>query len=157
MPSEIMKHMGPRIFRSLGAYVTALVHNAIITALLYSMGFALAGVPWWLMAGMVCGALNPVPVFGSILALGFVLLIQLFAWGSWIPLAKAGIVWLIVQIIDGFVLSPRAAGKAGVHPILSIFLVFAAGALFGPLGMVLAVPVAAVMLIVYRAIRSPKR
>ncbi|MBC7925044.1 MAG: AI-2E family transporter [Bryobacteraceae bacterium] len=127
--------------------------NAAITTLLFMVGFAIAGVPGWAFTGFLCGILNLVPVFGSILALGFVLLIQFFAGQPWANLAMAAGVWLIVQFVDGFVLSPRAAGKAGVHPLLSIVLVLVAGLIFGPIGMILAVPAAAVLLIVWRVSR----
>jgi predicted PurR-regulated permease PerM len=62
-------------------------------------------------------------------------------------------IWLAIQILDGFILSPRAAGRAGVPPILSIFLVLAAGLVFGPIGMILAVPAAAIILIIAKALR----
>ena len=65
----------------------------------------------------------------------------------------AGGVWLVVQIVEGFVLSPRAAGRSGVHPVASIFLVLIAGIALGPVGAILAVPVVAVLLIIYRSWR----
>jgi predicted PurR-regulated permease PerM len=57
-------------------------------------------------------------------------------------------------VIDGFFLSPRAARHAGVNPVLSILITIAAGFLFGPLGVILAVPVVAVILIISRAARQ---
>ncbi len=143
-----------RIFTSLAQYAKALLVNALVTTLLFMLGFALAGVPWWLLTGFVCGILNLIPNLGPLLSLGLGLYIQFLGTEDWTSLAMVGAVWLVIQIIDGFVLSPRAAGKAGVSPIFSIFLVLAAGLVFGPLGMLLAVPVAAVTLIIYRAVRA---
>ncbi|HUS05514.1 MAG TPA: AI-2E family transporter [Bryobacteraceae bacterium] len=146
--------VGSQIVSSLGAYVKAQFQNAIILILLYVAGFAIAGVPWWLLTGILCGLLNLIPQVGSILALGLALLLQFLFREGWEPLAYAGIVWLVIQVVDGFVLSPRAAGRSGVNPFASIILVLVAGFCFGPLGMILAVPVAAVLLIVIRAMRS---
>jgi Predicted permease len=109
------------------------------------------------MTGALCGMLNLIPHFGSILALGLALLLQFLSKDGWEPLAYAGAVWLVIQIVDGFVLAPRAAARSGVSPFLSIFLVLIAGFVFGPLGMILAVPVAAVLLIVIRALRTRKQ
>jgi len=143
-----------RIGSSLGAYIKASAQNALIVALLYSAGFALAGVPWWLFTGLVCGVLNAIPQIGGVLALAFVLLVELFFTDDWLGMAYAGGVWLAVQIIEGFVLSPRAAGRAGVHPIASIFIVLIAALVFGPIGAIVAIPAVAVLLIIWRAARQ---
>src|SRR5687767_6083401 len=105
-----------RISGALAEYVKAVLRNALIVTLLYVAGFAIAGVPWWFPIGLVCGAPNVVPQIGSVIALGFVLLVQLFAGHGSTGMIVAGVVWLIVQIIEGFVLSPHAAGRAGVNP-----------------------------------------
>lgn len=143
-----------RIGSSLGAYLKASVQNAIIVTMMFCTGFAIAGVPWWLFTGMVCGLLNWIPQLGAVLSLAFVLLVELFFTDDWIGMAYAGGVWLVVQVVEGFVLSPRAAGRAGVHPIASIFIVLIAALVFGPVGAILAVPVVAVLLIIWRSARG---
>lgn len=142
------------IGHSLGAYLKATFVNAVVTILLFVAGFAIAGVPWWLVTGLLCGLTNLFPYVGSLLALGIALVIQFFANDEWSRLAAVGGVWFAVQIIDGFILSPRAASKSGVNPIFSIFLVIAASLLFGPIGMLLAVPVTAVLLIIKKSFRK---
>ncbi|MBC7928704.1 MAG: AI-2E family transporter, partial [Bryobacteraceae bacterium] len=106
-----------RISSSLGAYVAATLQNALITTLLFVVGFALAGMPWWFVVGLICGILNLVPYLGPILSLGVAILAGYLSTDDYARIAVLGGVWLAVQILDGFVLSPRAAGKAGVHPI----------------------------------------
>jgi predicted PurR-regulated permease PerM len=147
------KSIASQISHSLGAYLKATLKNAIITNLLFVIGFAIAGVPWWPLTGLLCGTLNLLPHLGPILSLGLGLVIQYFASEDWTRMAIVGGVWLAIQILDGFVLSPGAAGRAGVSPILSIFLVLAAGLIFGPIGMILAVPVTAIILIITKAFR----
>jgi len=142
-----------QIAHSLAAYLKATLQNAIITLLLFVAGFAIAGVPWWPVTGLLCGALNLFPHLGPVLSLGLALLIQYFATEDWTRLAIVAGIWLAIQILDGFVLSPRAAGRAGVPPILSIFLVLGAGLVFGPIGMILAVPITAIILITTKALR----
>lgn len=141
---------------SLSEYIKALIRNAFIVTLLYIVGFAIVGVPWWFFLGLLAGALNVIPWIGSVIALGIVLLVQLYAAEGWIGMVAAGAVWLVVQTIEGFVLSPHAAGRAGVNPFLSILLVLAAGLVLGPVGAILIVPVVAVALVIVRASRAPR-
>lgn len=143
-----------RVAKSLGEYAKAVLRNAFIVTLLYMIGFAIAHVPWWFLFGIVCGALNIIPQIGSVIALGLILLVQLFAADPTTAMLSGGAVWLVVQTIEGFVLAPHAARRAGVNPLLSIVLVLAAGLLLGPIGAILVVPVVAVLLIIWRAAKN---
>jgi predicted PurR-regulated permease PerM len=145
------------VARSLAAYLKAQIQNAVIVMGLYIIAFAITGVPWWVLTGFLCGLLNLVPSIGSILALGLALFAKWLVADDWLPLVYVGCAWLVIQIIDGFVLSPRAAGRAGVNPFLSILITLLAGLLLGPIGMLLAVPVVAVGLVIYRATRGGVR
>lgn len=145
------------VARSLGAYLKAQIQNAVIVTGLYIIAFAITGVPWWVLTGLLCGLLNLIPSIGSILALGVALFAKWLVTSDWLPMVYVGCAWLVIQIVDGFVLSPRAAGRAGVNPFLSILITLVAGLIFGPIGMLLAVPVVAVGLVIYRAARSGAR
>ena len=142
------------IVTSLGAWLKAQAQNAVIVTGLYIVAFAMAGVPWWLLVGFLSGLVNLVPHLGPILALAIPLPLVWIASYDWIRLAYVGGAWLAIQIIDGFFLSPRAAGRAGVNPFAAILITIAAGFLFGPIGLLVAVPVVAVVMIVVRALRS---
>lgn len=141
------------IVQALGAYLKAQVQNAAIVTALYVIGFAVAGVPWWGLSGFFCGLLQLIPHLGSLIALALGLLLKGLAGGHWLQLLAVFGVWLAIQIVDGFVLSPRAAGRAGVHPVAGILITLAAGLWLGPLGVIFAVPVVAVILVVARAVR----
>lgn len=146
--------VGSQIVSSLGAYLKAQAQNALVIVLLYIAGFAILGVPWWFLTGWVCGGINLIPYLGPVIALALALLFKAIVLKSWIELLYVFGLWLLIQIADGFVLSPRAAGRAGVHPLVAIPLTIGAGILFGPLGIVLAVPVMAVVLVITKAARS---
>ena len=83
-----------QISGALAAYARAVLRNALIVTLLYIAGFAIAGVPWWLLVGFACGSLNVIPQIGSVIALGLVLLVQLFAGHGSTGMILAGVVWL---------------------------------------------------------------
>jgi predicted PurR-regulated permease PerM len=142
------------VITSLGAWVKAQAQNAVIVTGLYIVGFAIAGVPWWLLIGFLSGLVNLIPHLGPLFALAIPLPFIWIATYDWLRLAYVGGVWLAIQIIDGFFLSPRAAGRAGVNPFLAILLTIAAGIMFGPIGMLIAVPVVAVIMVVVRALTS---
>jgi len=144
------------IVTSLGTYLKAQAWNALLVTCLYTVGFAVAGVPWWLLFGIVSGALNLIPHLGPVLALAIPLFVQWIGSDGWTPLFWVFGAWIIIQIVDGFVLSPRAAGRAGVNPFLAIAITLGAGVAFGPLGMLLAVPVTIVALLVVRAVRRAR-
>ncbi len=141
------------IVQALRAYLKAQIQNAVILSALYVIGFAATGVPWWVLTGLFCGLLQLIPHLGSLIALAFALLLRGLSSGDWIHLLAVFGVWLAIQIVDGFVLSPRAAGRAGVHPVAAILITLAAGLWLGPLGVIFAVPVVAIILIIVRAAR----
>ena len=142
------------IGKSLGAYLKAQLQNALITVGLFIVGFAVTGVPWWPLTGFVCGIVDLIPPLGPLISLLLALYARWLTTDDWVHLAYVGAAWLVIQIIDGFVLSPRAAGRAGVNPFVSILITLAAGMMFGPIGMLFAVPVVAVILIVWKAARK---
>jgi predicted PurR-regulated permease PerM len=142
---------------SLWAYLKAQIQNAFITTFLFIAAFAITGVPWWFLTGIVCGVVNLVPHLGPLLSLGLGILFRWITTGDWTKLMWVGLAWLVIQILDGFVLSPRAAGRAGINPLLSILITLAAGFFLGPLAMILVVPALAVALIILRSIRSRPR
>jgi predicted PurR-regulated permease PerM len=146
--------VGYAIVSSLGAWLKAQAQNAVIVTGLYIVAFAMVGVPWWLLAGLLSGLVNLVPHLGPVLALAIPLPLIWIASYDWIRLAYVGGAWLAIQIVDGFFLSPRAAGRAGVNPFVAILITIVAGFLFGPVGLLVAVPVVAVVMVVVRALRS---
>src|SRR3954453_16502475 len=95
---------GSRIRSSLGAYFFALLQNALISTLMFIAGFAIAGVPWWFVTGLICGVLNLIPYLGSLLSLCLGLLVTYLGKSDdWVHLAIVGGVWLVIQIVEGFV------------------------------------------------------
>ena len=144
------------VLRSLGAYVKAQAQNAVIVLALYLVGFAVAGVPWWGLIGLLSGLVNLIPHLGPLIAIAIPLLPLWLATHDWLRLVYAGVAWLIIQITDGFILSPRAAGRAGVNPLLAILITIAAGFMFGPIGLLFAVPGVAIILVVVRALNRTR-
>jgi predicted PurR-regulated permease PerM len=142
--------------RTLTGYVTGQAKIAAVLACLYSIGYAIAGVPFWLGLGILCGMLNVVPVFGSLIGLAVTAYAVLLNDGGIWNYAGVLITFVVVQGLEGFWLSPRILGRrVGLSPLYIFVAVLVGGAVFGPLGILLAVPVLAVLAVLWR--RAVKR
>ncbi len=123
----------------------------LLLGLYYASGLSLIGLEYGLLVGFLAGILSFIPYFGFLtgVVLSVILGISMHAPLSlWIAM---GIVFVIGQILEGYVLTPKLVGdKVGLHPVWVIFALFAGGALFGFVGILIAVPVAAVIGIIIR-------
>jgi predicted PurR-regulated permease PerM len=142
--------------RTLGGYVAGQAKIAAILACLYSIGYAISGVPFWLGLGILSGMLNVIPVFGSIIGLALTAYAVLLNDGDIWNYAGVLITFVLVQALEGFWLSPRILGRrVGLSPLYVFAAVLIGGAVFGPIGILFAVPVLAVVGVVWR--RAAKR
>ncbi|HMK36631.1 MAG TPA: AI-2E family transporter [Desulfomonilaceae bacterium] len=118
----------------------------LILAVLYSIGFFIIGIDLAIFLGMISGLLFIVPYFGTMIGIVF---------GSLMALAKFGdlthvlyvLGWIgCVQLLEGYLLTPRIVGQAiGLNPVVYILALIAAGNLFGFVGLLVAIPVTAVL------------
>jgi predicted PurR-regulated permease PerM len=121
-------------------------------AIIYGAGLTLVGLDLGLVVGIGAGLLSFVPYLGSIS--GFVVSMGLAtAQGNgWVLPAEVAVVYVIGNQIEANFLAPRLVGrKIGLHPVWVIFALLAGGALFGFLGLLLALPSAAVIGVLARA------
>ena len=127
--------------RILESYVRGQLVIALIMAVGYAIGFWFLGVPAWAGIAMIAGLLNMVPYFGTLF--GFVL-------AASFTLAEGGGIWEIagvlgvfvaVQSLEGYVLTPRIlGGRLNLHPMAVFLGLLVGGKLFGMLGIILAIP-----------------
>jgi predicted PurR-regulated permease PerM len=124
-----------------------------LQGLLFAVGFTVVGLRYGFLIGLLLGALNVIPYLGSIIGLGVSLPLALFqANGGWGTLIGVLVVFVVVQLIEGYVLTPRIMGeRTGLHPMAIIIAVFFWGtALGGILGMILAIPLTAFLASLWR-------
>jgi len=130
---------------------------ALAQGVLFATGFALVGLPYGIAIGMVLGLLNIVPYLGNVIGLAVALPMAYFgAGGSVLRLILVLLVFGLVQTIEAYLLTPRIMGsRTGMHPALIIFAVFFWGAaLDGVLGMMLAIPLTAFIVVFWRLIKK---
>ena len=135
----------------LGAFLRGQLLVMIALAVIYSVGLSLVGVKFAVAIGVVSGLVSFVPylgfVFGILLATLTVLLEPNPLW------LLVGVVatFTVAQVLEGTILTPKLVGdRIGLHPVLVIFAIAAGGQLFGFFGVLLALPLAAVLSVVVR-------
>lgn len=124
-------------------------------AVLYSVGLWIVGLEFFLLIGMLAGLVSFVPYLGFIVGIGVAGIAGFMQFHDIIHLVYILIVFGIGQIIEGMVLSPLLVGdRIGLHPVAVIFAVMAGGQLFGIVGVLVALPVAAVIVVLLRYVHE---
>lgn len=125
----------------------------LIMGVMLSIGFTLIGLKFGLVIGLAVGLLNIVPYLGSIVGLALTIPLAFFQpGGGWKLAALVLVVKIVVQTIEGWVLTPKIMGsQTGLHPVTIILSIFFWGTAFdGILGMLLAIPLTAFVVTAWR-------
>lgn len=135
----------------LGAFLRGQVSVMIVLGAIYALGLSLVGIDLAFLIGMGSGLLSFVPYLGAFLGVAGGLVAALVQHGDWLHVLLVLGVFSIGQLLESFVLTPWLVGdRIGMHPVAVIFAIMAGGQLFGFLGVLLALPVAAVVMVVLR-------
>lgn len=148
-------HYVQKVDSSLRSVIKGQVIVALCLALLYMMGFGIVGIKFGIGIGAIAGCFRVIPyldvVVGIILSL-IVIVSQGYGIGVTV---SVGLVFLIVQIIDGMYITPRVIGeRAGLHPGLVVLTLFAFADWFGFFGVIIAVPTVAILVVTVGFLKS---
>ncbi|MGC4088613.1 MAG: AI-2E family transporter [Polyangiaceae bacterium] len=156
---ETVQSYAREIDQVLSQFMRGQLTVMLALAVLYGVSYSLLGVRLAVPIGIAAGVLNFIPYLGGAFALSAGLLMSLL--GGFHPQQLLGVVvaYVIVQLLEGFFITPRVVGKTvGLREVWVLFALFVGGEAFGFLGVLLAVPVAAVAKIfVLRALDTYKR
>jgi predicted PurR-regulated permease PerM len=142
--AETVREQTRRIDRTLAAWVRGQVVVCLALGILYAVGLTLAGLDFGLVIGLLAGLLSFVPFVGAIAGLIGSVGLALVQFDDWMRIAIVAAIFFVGQALEGNLLTPRLVGdRVGLHPVWVIFALLAGGALFGFVGVLLAVPVAA--------------
>ena len=135
----------------LGGFLRGQFLVMLILGVLYAIGLWGVGLDFGILIGILAGLLTFVPYLGPASIVVFGGIAALVQFGDWQHLAGVAVVFTVGQIIESYWLTPKLVGdRIGLHPMAVIFSVMAGGTLFGFLGMLLALPVAAVANVLLR-------
>ena len=130
----------------LGQYVRGQFLVCGFIAILTTFGLAVSGIRYAVILGLIAGISNLVPYVGLAFSLGLTSLIVLLDAETLFNLVKVIAVFVVVQGIEGNFLSPKVVGeRVGLHPAWVMFALVIAAHFWGFVGMVVAIPVAAIM------------
>jgi predicted PurR-regulated permease PerM len=123
----------------------------IFLGIFYAVGLTLVGLNYGLIIGLVTGLVSFIPYLGMLVGAGLGLVVAFFQYESWWMVGAVALVFAMGQFIEGNFVSPILVGdRVGLHPVWVMLAVLAGGALFGFVGLFLAVPAAAAIAVVLR-------
>ncbi len=139
----------------LGLFVRGQLYVMLALGIIYSIGLWLIDLNLALFIGMMAGLISFVPYLGSIVGITVACITALLQYHDIMYLLPVIIVFAVGQTLEGMVLTPLLVGdKIGLHPVAVIFAVMAGGQLFGFVGVLLALPVASVIMVLLRHVHD---
>lgn len=140
----------------LGAFVRGQLLVMLALGVIYAAGLMLVGLELGLLIGLIAGLAAIVPYMGFVIGIGAALIAGLFQFGGDLyPMLGIIAVFMVGQALEGMVLTPLLVGdRIGLHPVAVIFAILAGGELFGFAGVLLALPVAAVIMVLVRHVHD---
>lgn len=149
---ETVRAIGTDINSAIAGFIRGQGLVCIILGIMYATGLILIGLNFGLLIGIVAGLISFIPYVGSIIGFVLAMIVALVQfWPDWIMLGAVAIVFGIGQFIEGNILSPKLVGESiGLHPVWLMFALLAFGALFGFVGLLVAVPASAAIGVLVR-------
>jgi predicted PurR-regulated permease PerM len=144
-------------FRVLRVYLRGRFLLCVILSALYALAFWAIQMPFWYIAGVLGGLASIIPSIGSLIPLGLAALILVFADAPGSRYLLLLGVWLVIQGVDFFVLFPRLIGQPlGLKELPVLAALLLGSLVFGPVGLLLAVPILAIGTVLWRYLRRLK-
>lgn len=140
----------------LGAFVKGQLLVMVLLGIVYAVGLQLIGISVGLIIGIMAGFLSIIPYMGFTVGLVTALIACLFQYGfAWQNLSLVMVVFMVGQVIEGYILQPFLLGdRIGLPPVAVIFAVLAGAQLGGVIGMLVALPVAAMLVVLLRHVQE---
>lgn len=136
---------------TLSGFVRGQLSVMLVLAVFYAIGLRVIGLDVGPLIGVVSGLISFVPYLGAIIGVLAGLIAAYVQYHDWLHLVLVLVVFQIGHLLEVYVLVPRLVGeKIGLHPLAVIFAILAGGELFGFLGVLLALPVASVIMVLLR-------
>ena len=149
---ETVRHLAREIDVAIAAFVRGQTGVCLILGSFYAVGLTLTGLNFGLLIGLVSGLITFIPYVGSMtgLVLATGVAVAQF-WPEWASISAVVAIFFVGQFLEGYIIAPKLVGESiGVHPVWLMFALFAFAYLFGFVGMLLAVPLAAALGVIVR-------
>ncbi len=133
------------IDQAIAAFVRGQAGVCLILGAFYAVGLMLIGLNFGFLIGFIAGLVSFIPYVGSLAGLLVAVAVAVAQfWPEWMPILVVAGIFIVGQALEGNVLTPKLVGeKVGLHPVWLMFALLAFGYLFGFVGLMVAVPLAA--------------
>ena len=150
--APVIRELAGEIDNTLAGFIRGMGTVCLILGAYYAIALMLIGLQFGLVVGAVAGILTFIPYVGAIVGGLLAIGLALFQfWGEWWWIVAVVVVFQIGQVVEGNFLTPNLVGNSvGLHPVWLILALSVFGALFGFVGMLVAVPMAAALGVVVR-------
>ena len=150
--APVIRDLAHQIDRTLASFVRGQGTVCLILGTFYAVALMIVGLQFGLVVGLIAGLLTFIPYVGALVGGGLAIGLALFQfWGEWWMIVIVFAIFQAGQLVEGNVLTPKLVGSSvGLHPVWLIFALSAFGAVFGFVGLLVAVPVAAVIGVLVR-------
>lgn len=149
---QTVRQLATEINAATAGFVRGQGTLCLVLGVMYAVGLTAIGLNFGILIGLFAGLISFIPYVGSLVGLFLsvgVAFVQF--WPDWIWIAATAAIFFLGQFIEGNILQPRLVGKSvGLHPVWLMFALFAFGALFGFVGLLIAVPAAAAIGVLVR-------
>ncbi len=150
--APVIRKLASDIDNTLASFIRGQGTVCLILGAYYAIALMLVGLQFGLVIGFVAGLISFIPYVGALVGGALAIGLALFQfWGEWWFVGGVVVIFFVGQFFEGNILSPNLVGSyVGLHPVWLIFALSAFGSLFGFVGMLVAVPVAAAFGVVVR-------
>jgi predicted PurR-regulated permease PerM len=150
--APVIRRLATEIDTTLSAFIRGMGTVCLVLGAYYAIALMLVGLQFGLVVGFVAGLLTFIPYVGAIVGGALAIGLALFQfWGEWVWIAAVAGIFVVGQVAEGNVLTPKLVGNSvGLHPVWLILSLSVFGALFGFVGMLVAVPMAAALGVIVR-------
>ncbi|GAB5449231.1 AI-2E family transporter [Gymnodinialimonas sp.] len=150
--APVIRKLAHQIDRTLASFVRGQGTVCLILGTFYAVALMIVGLQFGLVVGLIAGLLTFIPYVGALVGGALAIGLALFQfWGDWWSIVIVALIFQAGQVAEGNVLTPKLVGSSvGLHPVWLIFALSAFGTVFGFVGMLVAVPVAAVIGVLVR-------
>ena len=147
-----IRRLAREIDATLAGFIRGQGTVMLIQGIYYAAALMIAGLQFGLIVGAVAGLISFIPYVGAIVGGALAIGLALFQfWGDWLMIVVVAAIFASGQVLEGNVLTPKlVGGSVGLHPVWLLFALAVFGALFGFVGLLVAVPVAAMIGVVAR-------
>jgi len=147
-----IRQLSKEIDATLSSFIRGMGTVCLILGTYYSVALIMVGLQFGLVVGAIAGIVTFIPYLGAMIGGALAIGLALFQfWGDWVSIGLVAAIFASGQMIEGNILTPKLVGNSvGLHPVWLLLALSVFGALFGFVGMLVAVPIAAAIGVIAR-------